>query len=126
MKPPKPLNLDDVPGAPPPGSVLCDVSELGPRDSKSFVFKDGNLRFEMFLQRWDDEVFAYKNSCPHVRLPLDYRPGKFLDYDKKHIHCANHGALFRVEDGYCIKGPCKGKFLTPVDVIRRGDEIIVG
>jgi len=123
---PEPISREYVPGAPPVGSVLCTIRELGPRESKSFVFKDGMLRFEMFIQRWDDDVFAYKNSCPHVRLPLDYRPGMFLDLEKKHIHCANHGALFRVADGYCIKGPCKGKSLTPVRITRRGDDILVG
>ena len=126
LKQPEPISLEDVPGAPSPGTVLCSLEELGPREGKGFVFKDGSLRFEMFLQRWDDAVYAYQNQCPHMLLPLDIRPGRFLDFEKQHLHCANHGALFRVQDGHCIKGPCKGDYLTPVLISRKGDEILVG
>lgn len=125
-KPPDALNLEDVPGAPSRGSVLCRISDLEPQESRTFTFTEGTLRFQMFVQRWGDEIYAYKNSCPHVRLPLDYRPGRFLDIDNNYLHCANHGALFRVEDGKCIKGPCKGKYLTPIHVVRDGDAVRVG
>ena len=126
VKAPAPISLEDVPGAPPRGSVLCTLSELAPREAKTITFTEGTLRFQMFIQRWDDDVYAYKNSCPHVRLPLDYRPGRFLDIENKYLHCANHGALFRVDDGKCVKGPCKGKYLTPIHVVRDGDAVLVG
>jgi nitrite reductase/ring-hydroxylating ferredoxin subunit len=27
------------------------------------------------------------------------------------IQCATHGAIFRIEDGYCLRGPCAGESL---------------
>ncbi len=64
--------------------------------------------------RRDDKVFTYINSCPHIGAPLDFKPGQFLDLAREHILCSSHGALFRIEDGYCISGPCAGKNLKPV------------
>ena len=121
-----PIDLADVPGAPARGTVLCTIDDLAPNEAKSFVFKHELRRFEMFVQRWGDDIFAYKNSCPHVRLPLDFRPGKFLDISESYLHCANHGALFQVDDGLCVKGPCKGQFLTPIRIARKGNDILVG
>ncbi len=125
MKPPRAESLDEVPGGPPQGSVLCLLSELPTRGSKAFQFRDGTLRYEIFVQRWGDKVYAYRDQCPHVKLPLDYHRGHFLDREGENIQCAHHGARFRVHDGYCFDGPCKGKYLTPVKIVLRGDEILV-
>ena len=65
--------------------------------------------------RQGDTVFAYVNSCPHVGTPLDMWPGRFLTRDGEYILCATHGALFRIEDGHCVAGPCVGRGLTPID-----------
>ena len=62
-------------------------------------------------------VFAYVNSCPHVGAPLDWRSGQFLTRDKTHLLCASHGALFRIDDGLCIGGPCAGKALRPLSIM---------
>ena len=43
--------------------------------------------------------------------------------DRRHILCATHGALFRIEDGHCLAGPCKGKGLTAVAVAVAGGEV---
>ncbi|MDX1581911.1 MAG: Rieske 2Fe-2S domain-containing protein, partial [Alphaproteobacteria bacterium] len=112
--PPPPLDLEDVPGAPPRGTVLCRVSDLADGEAKTFVYREDTFRFEMFAQRWGDAVFVYRNSCPHARLPLNMQPDRFLDLEGRHLFCANHGAFFRVQDGYCIKGPCKGDYLRPI------------
>lgn len=124
MKPPRAESLDEVPGGPPRGSVLCKLDELPPRGSRMFQFRDGTLRYEIFIQRWDDNVYAYRDQCPHLKLPLDYYRGHYLDRDGESLQCAHHGARFRVRDGYCFDGPCKGKYLTPVRIALRGGEIL--
>lgn len=125
MKPPRAESLDEVPSAPAFGAVLCRLADLPPRGSRKFQFREGRLRYDIFIQRWDDKVYAYRDVCPHLSLPLDWRRGHFLDVEGQHIQCGHHGARFRVEDGLCIDGPCKGEYLTPVRIEVRGDEILV-
>lgn len=91
-------HLDDIPAD---GSAGFNIDAPGGR------------RFYMAIRRGDD-VHVYVNSCPHVGTPLDFAPGRFLNLEKTHILCATHGALFRIEDGYCISGPCAGKALEAV------------
>lgn len=92
--------LDEIPD---PGSIRVELVFRGRPAQAMVVRKRGALR-------------AYINSCPHVGAPLDFTKGQFLNLERTHILCANHGAQFRIEDGHCIAGPCKGKSLTPVAV----------
>ena len=69
---------------------------------------------QVMLIRRGTDVFCYVNACPHWGAPLDITPGQFLDRDRRHILCSTHGAVFRIEDGRCIKGPCLGAGLTVV------------
>jgi nitrite reductase/ring-hydroxylating ferredoxin subunit len=60
-----------------------------------------------------DRLVAWLNVCPHQGRRLDYVPGKFL-IDKGRLVCAAHGATFRLEDGECVAGPCRGASLREV------------
>lgn len=62
--------------------------------------------------RQGGQVFVYVNSCPHTGAPLDFQHGTFLNDDATLIHCSIHGALFRIDDGFCIAGPCAGRCLA--------------
>ncbi|GAB5358936.1 hypothetical protein AAMO2058_000501600 [Amorphochlora amoebiformis] len=70
----------------------------------------------IILARKADNVYGYLNRCPHMRLPLEWFPDKFMSVDGLNLQCATHGALFDVETGVCIHGPCIGKALSPVEV----------
>lgn len=61
-----------------------------------------------------DGLVAFVNDCPHARSPLDWKPGEFLDFERRYILCTTHGAKFRIRDGMCVHGPCLGQPLTPV------------
>jgi nitrite reductase/ring-hydroxylating ferredoxin subunit len=90
------------------------------------VETDHGRRFYLAVRR-GDRVFVYINACPHTGAPLDFEPGRFLDLERTRILCANHGALFRIEDGYCLSGPCAGKHLEPAPaVIRSGFLVLCG
>lgn len=97
-------------------TLLCRLEELATTDSRGFSL-DGR---DFFVIRRGEEVFGYVNSCPHVGVPLDFRPHRFLTPDKKYILCSTHGALFAVENGLCARGPCHGDSLdaVPVEVDR--------
>lgn len=93
---------------------LCRLDDIPDGGSNGFVREtvDG-LRGYMVI-RQGDAVFVYVNSCPHVGLPLDLKPGRFLNADGDRILCTTHGALFRIEDGFCVSGPCVGDALEAV------------
>ena len=123
---PAPLDWNDLPGAPAEGTPLAAMDDIAPGAAKVLSYRDGPLRFEAFLQRIGDEIFAYENSCPHARLPLDVVEGRFLDVSKQFLLCANHGARFRVRDGFCVSGPCKGQYLRSLPIRIMGRRIIAG
>ena len=126
---PKPdaIRLPDVPGGPAAGEVLCQLDDIADGASKTFVWRQDSRLFEMFIQRLGDHIFAYENMCPHVGLPLNMRPDRFLDFEGTSLFCVNHGAYFQIEDGLCTKGPCRNKWLVPVAVSLMEDgRIVVG
>jgi nitrite reductase/ring-hydroxylating ferredoxin subunit len=69
--------------------------------------------------RRGEGVLAYVNACPHIGTPLDTIPDRFLTSDGREFLCSTHGARFRLEDGYCVWGPCEGDSLerAPVQVV---------
>ena len=69
---------------------------------------------QFFLVRRDDQLYLYRNICPHLGTPLNWEEDKFLDPDGALIQCSTHGALFRIEDGFCLAGPCVGTSLLAV------------
>ena len=118
---PGPATLADVPGATATGSVLCCLDEIPEDGAKVFAFGTAEDPFEFFVQRIGEAVYAYRNLCPHLALPMDWRPGVFMDPQRKFFLCANHGAVFRPEDGYCFAGPCRGQSLTAIAIeVRNG------
>ena len=102
---------------------LCRLDEIADNDSNRFVAEIGGVRRGYLAVRQGTQVFVYGNSCPHIGSPLDFLPGKFLNAEKTHIQCSTHGALFRIEDGYCISGPCAGKSLEPAAAEVRGGDV---
>jgi nitrite reductase/ring-hydroxylating ferredoxin subunit len=68
----------------------------------------------LFAVRQGEMVYVYVNACPHLGLSLDWAPDNFLSADGSLIVCANHGAEFRIADGTCQRGPCRGQSLEAV------------
>ncbi|HEX3498142.1 MAG TPA: Rieske (2Fe-2S) protein [Stellaceae bacterium] len=100
--------------------LLCRLADIPDGGGKGFWFGADTARFGVFLIRRGSEIYAYENSCPHRGTPLDWRPDRFLDRDGSHILCATHGALFRIDDGFCLSGPCVGASLRRVAITLRG------
>ena len=50
-----------------------------------------------------------------------------MDEDENFIECGTHQAKFDLDSGLCFIGPCKGKSLTPIElVIDDGDICLRG
>jgi nitrite reductase/ring-hydroxylating ferredoxin subunit len=99
---------------PAPGTPLCHLDDIADPGAKGFVFGGGAERWEMFVVRRGALVRAYENACPHQGTPLEMFADRFLTADRSLILCTTHGARFRIEDGHCVAGPCKGDHLRPV------------
>ena len=102
---------------------LCSLAELPEGSTRGFSIPTENGYQDIFLVFKNGQVWAYRNSCPHTGGPLDWVPDQFLDLEGNLIQCATHHALFRIEDGACVAGPCTGKPLTPVRVEISGDAV---
>src|SRR5262249_25294076 len=96
--------------------VLCRADEIAEGQARSIIVGAGSERRDIIVVRRGGRVFAYENSCPHQAMPLETFPDKFLNEDGSLFVCSTHGARFRVEDGFCISGPCEGKALRALAV----------
>lgn len=71
---------------------------------------------DLVVVRDGEEVRAYENSCPHLRMPLEILADHFLDETRENLVCRTHGARFAIRDGTCISGPCQGAWLRAVPI----------
>jgi nitrite reductase/ring-hydroxylating ferredoxin subunit len=92
---------------------LCALAEL----------PDGGARGFDPLARGRDTVFAVRQGesprvwadrCPHHGTPMPWRKDAYLNAAGDRIVCAAHGALFEIDSGLCVQGPCLGDRLRPV------------
>lgn len=90
---------------------LCANDDLPDACSRGFEL-DG---VKLFAVRRNQQVYVYANRCPHRGVALEWQPDQFLDQSASLIQCATHGALFLIEDGECVAGPCAGQSLTAID-----------
>ncbi len=87
---------------------LCASHELAEGQSRGFTLAP----LKLFIVRREGQVYAYENRCPHRGIPLEWQTDRFLDESGSLIQCASHGALFLIESGECVSGPCAGQELS--------------
>jgi len=103
--------------------VLCRLADIPDGEGHGFE-RDGD-EDDIIVVRQGSRVHGYVNVCPHTASPLDWVENQFMNLDKSHIMCATHGAEFRIEDGFCVLGPCHGQSLEPIPVsVRDGDVVL--
>lgn len=108
-------------------TVLCRLDDIPDGEAKGFDIDRPEEIVEIIVVRRGDRVFGYRNSCPHIGTPLNWVEDDYMTLDKQHILCAAHGAEFRIEDGYCLRGPCMGDRLEKVEVaVERGAVVLRG
>jgi nitrite reductase/ring-hydroxylating ferredoxin subunit len=85
----------------------------------------GIPREALLLRLPSGELRAYLNRCQHLPIPIDSGSRQFLSDDRRHLVCLTHGARYRIEDGFCVAGPCSGQALEGLEIAREGDELVV-
>jgi len=104
-------------GPPPAAQLLCPSADLAER-GRALVF-DVLLWGQPargFVLRHDGVLRGYINRCAHVPVEMDWKPGEFLDSDKRFIICSIHGATYEPAQGRCVGGPCGRSRLIALDV----------
>ena len=99
--------------ATPAGVKLGPLEQVADGGARNFVLQMKAGRFFGFVVRRGDAVHGYVDRCPHAGVPMTSNLDDYLTPGGDLIACAWHGALFRIEDGLCVGGPCTGQRLTP-------------
>lgn len=91
-------------------TTLCHIDDIPDESTKGFQVGEENY----FAVRRDGNIYLYLNRCPHLGVQLNWMEDKFLDLDGVFIQCFTHGALFSVDSGECVSGPCLGDKLESI------------
>lgn len=106
------------------GVVVARVGEIEPGHTKKFILQVDGREEECFAVNHGGTLHAYVNRCCHVPMTMDWIDNRFLTEDKQFILCATHGACYLPDTGECVSGPPFGKFLTPVPLEIRGEDVV--
>ena len=100
---------------------LCHWDDIEEGQSKGF----NHLPEPIVAIKKQGKLCVYINRCPHLGVPLEWQTDQFLNHDNSLIQCATHGAMFTIQQGYCITGPCEGSYLESVETLIQGEEVLV-
>jgi nitrite reductase/ring-hydroxylating ferredoxin subunit len=89
------------------------------------AYRDRIPREALVVRDHGGGLRAYLNRCQHLPVPLDGGSRSFLTRNRQQLQCGTHGARFRLEDGYCVYGPCQGRSLSPIEIEVEGDALFL-
>lgn len=104
---------------------VCTEQEIADPGCREFEIQAGDLVISGFVLHWQGHWYAYRNSCPHTGVTLNWLPNQFLDAGLEYIQCSLHGALFQPHNGLCIYGPCVGRALTRLAVVVEAGSVAI-
>lgn len=99
---------------------ICQINDVAEGEARGFTLSGIEqtssdtpqaVETRLIVLKLKSRFHVYKNSCPHTGVNLNWMPDQFFDVQKQFLQCAMHGALFRPEDGFCVRGPCAGQSL---------------
>lgn len=102
-------------------TAICLTSDIEEGSAKGFPFNGGKV----IIVKKDGSLYAYENRCPHFGINLEVQPDRFFSHDNQYLQCSMHGALFELDTGDCISGPCRGQPLRKVELTQQGDQVLL-
>jgi nitrite reductase/ring-hydroxylating ferredoxin subunit len=95
-------------------TVLCRIDDLP--DGGARGFEVPGLACKVIVVRKGESVHGWRDFCPHYKggTPMAWKRDAYLNGPRTHIACHAHGALFDIETGACVQGPCLGRRLIRV------------
>jgi nitrite reductase/ring-hydroxylating ferredoxin subunit len=103
-----------------PGAVRLEEGK-----TQVFLVSGGKHAKNGFVIRYQGQLLAFLNECPHWSVDLDLGDEDFFDEELERIYCKNHGALFVLPSGECETGPCLGRALTAYALRVEGEDALV-
>lgn len=104
---------------------ICKLNDIDDGYARGFDVMSKQQLMSIICVRQGQQVFAYKNSCPHTGVNLEWIADQFLDDTQQYLVCSTHGALFQVEDGLCVSGPCHGESLQKLSIEQQQEYIFI-
>ena len=108
--------------------LACPRSALIPGEVVPVALPRGQNRRPreaMVLLGNDGEPRCYLNECRHLPIPIDMGSKRYLTQNKQHLLCGTHGALYRLDDGVCVTGPCLSLALESIPLIEEDGVLYV-
>ncbi|WP_137133267.1 Rieske (2Fe-2S) protein [Rhizobium sp. FKY42] len=97
---------------------LCHAAEVREGHVKGFGPLEGYRR-KIIVLRKNGVLHAWLDACPHYSsgTPMAWKTDAYLNGERTHLTCHSHNALFEMDTGKCILGPCLGQKLTRVEIV---------
>lgn len=96
-------------------TVLYRLADLPENATRGVSSGAGEDRLDLILWHQGTRIRVFKNSCPHLHLPLETFPDRFLNSSGDGLICSAHGAQFD-KNGKCFAGPCLGHSLQQLEI----------
>ncbi|RPH30187.1 Rieske (2Fe-2S) protein [Buttiauxella warmboldiae] len=93
---------------------LCLADSLREGQARGFD-PDNSGQATVIALRYRGEIFLWRNVCPHLGTPMNWRRDAFMDPAGEKLVCFAHGAIFEPDSGLCIQGACLGQRLTELN-----------
>lgn len=93
--------------------------------TRPFETKVKGRTFQGLIVKKNGKYFAYENLCQHLPITLDLNDNHFFNHDKSYLQCHMHGAMYEIETGLCIAGPCQGANLVALELREEDEELVI-
>lgn len=104
--------------------VLCRLDDLPDGGALGFD-PEACGQSTVFAVRRGEGLRVYADRCPHHGTPMAWRRDAYLNAAGDRIVCAAHGALFEIDSGLCVLGPCLGDHLQALPWKISGGEVVL-
>ena len=105
--------------------VIIPKKKLSNLVARSFETKIAGQIIKGIVIQKDGAYFAYQNLCMHLAVTLDLNDENFFTHDKTHLQCHMHGAMYEVETGFCVAGPCQGTRLKSLELRVEPNRLVI-
>lgn len=109
-------DTSSLPGALPAGTFLCPLDAVPEAGGHVVRVACGGAELSLIVLRERGAVRCYLNRCPHLGAELAREDRHLYLEPGVSMQCNLHYAMFRWDDGVCVRGDCLGASLQPVPV----------